>query len=250
MHLGTTSPRLKRVLLIDAVVWASNYPAVSPFRNVYHWYARWIERVPQVALRRVEAEADDLMTEITGADALIISGSPRDAWNDDPVNVRLCEAIDTCRGRGMPVLGVCYGHQLLGRALGGVVGKHPQGLELGNTEVSLTPAGRQSLLFQELPEKFSVLSSHSDAVLGMPPECELLARGSFTQNQSFHWKNQFFGVQFHPETDPDTLRFLWSVRRDIWRPLVRFDLDQALDTLQPTPDAGKILVNFVTQIVP
>jgi GMP synthase (glutamine-hydrolysing) len=159
------------------------------------------------------------------------------------------EVVGVCRERGIPFLGVCYGHQVLARALGGRVGRHPDGLELGNTPVTLTPAGRECALFDGLPDRFDVLSSHADAVLDLPPGAELTASGGFTPCQGFLFGPRLLGVQFHPESDPDTLRFLWSVRRDDWRPRVRFDLDHVLEHLEPTPVASRILRNFATRVV-
>ena len=145
---------------------------------------------------------------------------------------------------------MCYGHQILGRALGAKVGRHPGGLELGNTPVELTEAGLRSPLFAGLPAAFDVLSSHADAVLDLPASCELTVRGQFTPIQGIQWKQLLFGVQFHPETDPDTLRFVWSVRRDAWRDRVSFDLDRQLEEMRPTPHAAQILRNFVTHLIP
>jgi GMP synthase (glutamine-hydrolysing) len=206
--------------------------------------------LPGIALDGVNAGADALSAVRAGVDGVIISGSARDAWNEDPVNLELCELVGICRDKDIPVLGVCYGHQLLARALGGVVARHPGGLELGNTPLQLTSDGLVSPLFVGFPERFDVLSSHADAVLTLPPECELLAKGDFTLNQAFHSKNRFFGVQFHPETDPEVLRFIWSVRRDTWRSKVTFDLDHTLDNLRPAPMAANLLRNFVRNIIP
>ncbi len=243
------NPKTKRVWLIDAVAWSVAYPATNPLRDVHRWFARWVEDLPGLDLAGVKAEADVMAAVRSGADGVIISGSPRDAWNEDPVNLKLCEVVGECRDRGIPLLGVCYGHQLLARALGGVVGRHPEGLELGNTPVRLTAAGRVSPLLAGLPERFEVLSSHVDAVLEMPPGGELLVEGDFTRNQGFHWGNQLFGVQFHPESDPGIMQFIWNPRRETWRAKVAFNLDQAIDGLRPTPQAGGLLRNFVTQIV-
>ncbi len=247
---STKRARVKRLLLINAVVWGPNYPAAAPHRDVVRWYARWFEDLPEIQLSCVSAEGEVLPAVRAGVDGVILSGSPRDAWADDPINVKLCEAITTCRDEGIPFLGVCYGHQLLARALGGLVARHPQGLELGNTEVELTRAGRLSDLFAGFPDRFDVLSSHSDAVLEMPAQCEWLVRGEFTLNQGFHWRHQLFGVQFHPETDPEILRFIWSVRRESWREKVAFDLDRTLDNMSPTTAAGNVLRNFVTRVIP
>ena len=246
--MNTKSHR-KRVLLIDAVTWSSSYPMASPYREVDWWYARWLDDLPGVVLETQKAEADLWSLLEDQVDGVILSGSPRDAWNGDPINQKLCQLIGVCGERGLPFLGVCYGHQLLGRALGGRVGRQPGGLELGNIQVELTAAGRRSPLFAGLPPQFEVLANHADAVLELPPGCQLLARGAFCVVQGFRAKN-LYGVQFHPETDPDTLRFIWSARRETWRSKVTFDLDQVLDQLRPTPLAGSILRNFVTRVIP
>jgi GMP synthase (glutamine-hydrolysing) len=240
-------PERKQVLLIDAVTWSPAYPASSPLRDVGAWFRRHLAD-SDTDLRVLDAEGDLLSALQNGVRGVIISGSPRDAWTDDPVNGRLCEVIRACRDRELPVLGVCYGHQILGRALGGVVAPHPRGFELGNTTVELTPAGEASPLFHGVPKQVDVLSSHRDAVLQLPPGCELLAKGDFTPIQAFHWQGRLLGVQFHPEHDPESLRFLWSVRRERWRGKVAFDLDRALDDMQPTPFGAKMLRNFVERI--
>jgi GMP synthase (glutamine-hydrolysing) len=231
------------LLLVDAVQWAAAYPVSAPLRDVYSWFWRWIKQVPQLTLDRMSA---DLATAPgSGTSGVIISGSPRDAWSEDPVNHRLMELVLACRQAGTPVLGVCYGHQIVARALGGKVARHPQGLELGNTPVRLTEAGRRSPIFQGFPHEFDVLSSHSDEVVEMPPGGELTVEGRFTANQGFQWGDRIFGVQFHPETDPEVLRFIWSLRLEQWQPKVPFNLAQRLGEFRPTPQAAAVLPNFV-----
>jgi GMP synthase (glutamine-hydrolysing) len=242
-------PRPRQVLLVDAVVWSPAYPPSMPLRDVRQWFARWLDGLPALQLTRIGADDDVLGAVQENVDGVILSGSPRDAWADDPVNERLCRLVVHCRDHALPFLGVCYGHQILGRALGGTVARHPAGLELGNTSVELTAAGLASPLFAGFPARFEVLSSHADAVLNLPAGAELLVRGAFTEIQGFQSGPFLYGVQFHPETDPDTLRFLWSVRRETWRSRVSFDLDHVLDHLQPSPLAATVLRNFVTRIV-
>ena len=239
----------KRLLFIDAVVWTAAHPAGDPRADVLRWYSRWFDSLPGVRFRRETAEGDLTAALAAGVEGVILSGSPRDAWNDDPVNEKLCDVVRTCGARSIPFLGVCYGHQILARAFGGVVGRHPGGLELGNTDVTLTPTGRASALFRGLPDRFDVLSSHADAVLELPPGAECLVTGGFTPIQGFRHGERLFGVQFHPETDPNTLRFLWEPRLELWRPRVTFELDAVLAGFRPTPDAPQILRNFVTHIL-
>lgn len=237
------------MLLIDAVPWSEAYPAIHSYRDVGWWFSRWLTGLPALDFEVVSVEADLIPRLRRNVGGVIASGSPRDAWSDDPVNEKLALVVDYCRHKGVPFLGVCYGHQVLGRALGGAVGPQPQGLELGNVELSLTSAGLNSPLFRGFPPQFEVLQSHADAVLELPPQCELLVTGGLTSVQSFHWNRLLMGVQFHPEQEPETLRFIWSARRDKWRDKVSFDLDQRLDNLRPTPLATQVITNFVNCFV-
>ncbi len=239
----------KHILLIDAVLWTEQYSAADPLRNPSAWFRPHVELSPGVQMTTLTAAPDSDSADLDGVSGVIISGSPRDAWNDDPVNGALCRTVERCRSQRVPLLGVCYGHQILGRALGGVVARHPAGWELGNVRIDLTASGRASALFADLPSRLSALQSHADAVLELPPGCELLAKGTHTEVQSFSYDNRLFGVQFHPETNPEILRYLWNPRRDKWRGKIGFDLDARLESLQPEPVAAKVIANFINHIV-
>src|SRR5438445_13629076 len=101
-------PERKQVLLIDAVTWSPAYPASNPLCDVGGWFRRHLAGPSNIDLRVLDAESDLLPALQNGARGVIISGSPRDAWTDDPVNARLCEFVRACRDRDVPVLGVCY----------------------------------------------------------------------------------------------------------------------------------------------
>jgi GMP synthase (glutamine-hydrolysing) len=251
MQSGRLSiPRRKEVLLINAVNWSAEYPARHPLRNVTGWYQSRFVHSPEVNLCVVAADRGLRRAMKNGTQAVIISGSPRDAWSDDAINQRLCDVIFECQERKLPFLGICYGHQLLGRALGGKVARHPRGLELGNVPVRLTRAGKRFPLFNGFPAQFDVLLSHADAVLELPSDCELLVTGQHTRVQAFQAGHLLMGVQFHPELDPESLRFIWSQRRERWRHKVDFDLDRRLDTLRATPIVNRVLNNFVDHFIP
>jgi len=242
--------RTRRVLLVDSVIWPPGLEP-DPRRDVCGWFTRWTPKSMPVEWCRVGVESDiNPLYSPAEWDGVILSGSPRDAWNDDPVNVQLGEWILRCRDAGLPVLGVCYGHQLMARVLGATVAPDPQGLELGNTPVTLTPAGRMSKLFDKIPDSFDVLSSHSDVVSNLPSGVIHTVAGTFAPIQGIQDSTQLLhGVQFHPETDPEVLRLIWNPRRELWRPRVRFNLDEVLDNLQPTPWGQQILHNFLHHFV-
>lgn len=93
-----------------------------------------------------------------------------------------------------PVLGICLGAQLLAKALGGEVGRHPDGLfEVGFTKVS--PHGNANGF---LSESTYFYQWHGEGFT-VPPNCELLAVGDTFRNQAFRYGERIYGVQFHPE---------------------------------------------------
>lgn len=246
---GTRTAKLKRIVLVDAVDWSDAYPKGHPKRDVGDWFIRHFRDDPSLSVEVVHARDDVLEAIRQGANGVIMSGSPRDAWANDPVNARLAQLILECRDRHIAFLGVCFGHQLLGHVLGGEVSRHPCGVELGTVTIELTEAGQSSPLFAGFPRRFEVLESHQDAVLGLPPGAELLATGEHTAIQAFRYGDHLMGVQFHPEMDPEILRFVWEPRRKTWRDKVDFNIDERLDSLSHSPTAPNVLRNFVSRCI-
>lgn len=121
---------------------------------------------------------------------IILSGGHRSVWDDGSPTVDR-ELLDL----GVPVLGICYGHQLLAKMIGAKVG--PGDSEFGPARLSLN--ARDSLFLDTPPEQ-TVWMSHSDSVSQLPYGATVLARTSRCQVAAFaEEKKHLFGVQFHPE---------------------------------------------------
>jgi GMP synthase (glutamine-hydrolysing) len=107
--------------------------------------------------------------------------------------------IPTLVREKIPFLGICYGHQLLGRSMGGQVDFHPSGREVGTVEIRRTAASRFDPLFKELPERFQAHATHTQSVLALPSDSILLAENDFEAHHAFRIGQCAWGVQFHPE---------------------------------------------------
>ena len=117
--------------------------------------------------------------------------------------------------RGTPVLGVCFGHQLLARASGGDVVQNPRGREIGTVRVQLTDAGRKDLLFAWAGDpEIEVQATHVDAVDPLPAAATVLASNENTAVQAYRLSETVAGVQFHPELWAAAMRDLILSRRD------------------------------------
>ena len=239
----------KRLLLLDAVEWDPIYPTDHYLRNVPSWFLRHFQGRPDVEWTVRHFTELPLHESLSSYAGVVMTGAPRDAWADDPVNDRMCELVRSCLDASLPYLGVCYGHQILGRTLGASVGRHPEGLQLGPVRMELTAAGRGDLLFDEMDPSFEALSGHADYVAELPEGCEHLASGGVTAMQGIRYGTTCYGVQFHPEMDAGVLKFLWTPRVEAWQARVRFDLEERIATIHDTPQATRVLTNFVDKIV-
>ena len=98
-----------------------------------------------------------------------------------------------------PVLGVCYGHQLLAHALGGRVGPNPAGRQIGTVNARLVQDAEADPLLGHLPATFPAQTSHSEVVLELPPGAQRLATSPLDRNFAIRFADKVWGVQFHPE---------------------------------------------------
>lgn len=235
---------MKRVLVVDAV----EYPAEESARKrggPPAWFRRALEGIPDISVTSMGASSPQLENAAAQVDAILLSGSPQDAWSDEPSSMTYLKTVRGWLETGRPMFGVCHGHQVMGRAAGADVARSPSGWELGNTQIFLTDEGRLSPIFSgpELPLSF--LESHQDAVLTVPRNATLLGGNAHTPVQALSYGPTQFSVQFHPEFTPEILRLLWEERRVILRGTLAFDIDAALDACPATAHAPTLFANFL-----
>ncbi len=128
--------------------------------------------------------------ELDGLAGVILSGGPQSVYSRGAPTIR-----KGVLRLGVPVLGICYGHQLLAKMLGGKVAKKDG--EYGTARLELM---RSDALFQGTPHFQQVWMSHADAVAALPTGAVVLASTERCNNAAFgDLKRGFFGVQFHPE---------------------------------------------------
>ncbi|EMA42827.1 type 1 glutamine amidotransferase [Halococcus saccharolyticus] len=132
-------------------------------------------------------------------DGAVVPGSRASVYWDEPWIDPLVEWVGTAVERGLPVLGVCFGHQVLAAALGGTV-EDMGSYEIGYRDVEVG----DDPLFAGVESPATVFTTHSDTVTELPPGAEQIAANDYGVH-GFR-VGHAVGVQFHPEYDPATAR--------------------------------------------
>ena len=133
--------------------------------------------------------------------SVIITGAGAMVSDNEPWIAESAEWLARAAENSIPILGICFGHQLLAHALGGIVGNNPHGVEVGTVTIHLTDRASEDSLFKNIPNKFSANVSHMQSVLKIPSGAHILAYSDAELVHAFSYGNQAWGIQFHPEFD-------------------------------------------------
>jgi GMP synthase-like glutamine amidotransferase len=160
------------------------------------------------------------------AEGWLITGSRHGAYEDHPWIPPLEELIRRIHAEGVPLVGICFGHQIIAQALGGKVEKHKGGWSVGRAEYDWNG------------ERIALNAWHQDQVVEKPEGAEVVATSPFCANAALIYGDRAFTVQAHPEFGSGFVRDLIETRG---RGLVPDPLlDTALASLERPLDDAKL----------
>jgi len=157
--------------------------------------------------------AEEYPSAIDDNDAYVISGSRYSVNDPDPWIQKLEAYVRELYAARKPTVGICFGHQMMARALGGVTEKAPQGWGIGK-HVSEIIAARPWMY--PPANRYGVFVSHQDQVTALPPQAVCLAANTHCQNSMFVIDDFFLGIQGHPEFTADYARDLATGRPQVY----------------------------------
>lgn len=171
---------------------------------------------------------------ITGSPAMV---SHRETWSERTADW-LRESVPH-----LPMLGVCYGHQLLAHALGGEVGPNPSGRHIGTVNITMTEMGIDDPLLSAFPADSVVNVTHVERVLRPPAGASVLATASVDPFHALRFGPMAWGMQFHPEFNGAIMRAYIQARQDHINS-EGLDARAIEQTVTDTPQSFELLGSF------
>ena len=145
-------------------------------------------------------EEMDFPTNIHDAEGWLLTGSRHGAYEDHPFIPPLEDFIRRAYEVPVPLVGICFGHQIIAQALGGKVIKHPGGWVVGAQDYDFDG------------QNVTLNAWHQDQVVELPDGVEVTARSETCENAGLIYGNRAWTVQPHPEFQDDFIQGLMDTR--------------------------------------
>lgn len=211
----------------------------------YGGFADWFReamRLQPTQMRVVRVDAGEQLPPPRDVAGAVITGSgamvtDRAGWSEYTAGW-----IRDALHAQAPMFGVCYGHQLMAHALGGVVGWLPAGREIGTATID-RHRNADSAILDLLPRSFAAHTTHRQSVLEPPSGSEILARSGRDPHQMLGYAPHALSTQFHPEFTAATMRAYIAARADTLRE-EGFDPDALGNAVRETEVARSLLERF------
>lgn len=189
------------------------FPTLRRYGRFPHWIrvAAGLEEAETVV---VNVERGEPLPDRGNFSATIVTGSAAFVTDRADWSERSADWLRDAAHADMPLLGICYGHQLLAHALGGEVAYNPAGRESGTIRLELEAPAAADPLFAGLPASFPAHATHLQTVLRAPEGATVLARSVQDNCHAFRWGGQAWGLQFHPEFATHHMRGYVQARAD------------------------------------
>jgi len=212
-------------------------------------FPRWFRlglRLRDVHLRVVDVQHGDPLPDPDECAGAVITGSASMVTEKLPWSERTAGWIRDAMDVDLPMLGVCYGHQLMSHALGGRVDYLSGGREMGTVTLTTQDAASSDVLGAGLPATFGAHATHEQSVLELPPGARTLAGSDRDPNHLVRYGTHALSTQFHPEFSAEVMRAYIRRKHDALRDEGQCP-DHLLASVAPTPVATSLLRFFVRE---
>lgn len=175
---------------------------------------------------------------ITGSPAMVTDRQP---WSEAVARWLAYELRE--RQAPVPVVGICYGHQLIAHALGGRVDYNPRGREIGTVTLHGTGALADDPLLGGLDFPLQAHVTHMQSVVELPPGAVLLAHSEQEPHHAFRLGERVWGLQFHPEFNDEIMHAYVELLGERMAG-EGLDPEAVRAAIRPAPEAMQVLRRF------
>ncbi len=196
----------------------------------------------------VDIQKNDALPNSKDCDGIVITGSHSMVSEEESWSLNIEKWLMDIVQNQIPTLAICYGHQLLAKALGGVSDYHPKGIEIGTVDISLNDEAKKDELFCDMPSIFKAHTIHSQSALSLPKDSIILASNQHDPHHAFRIGKHIWGVQFHPEFDKDIMdSYIKEVGKE--KGFTKEKIQMLLENTKDTNEASNLLKRFGNIVV-
>ncbi len=231
---------MKTLLIVKL---GSTCPELADQRGDFEdWIAEGLGPTP-TPVQTIDPVRGDPLPAYDALAGVVVTGSHAMVTDRHPWSEQTGQWLLGLLSRDIPLLGICYGHQLLAHVLGCPVDDNPRGLEVGTVPLYLTAEAHEDPLFAGLPNPFLAHVSHRQSVLELPAGAVPLVWSEQEPHHAFRVGRCAWGVQFHPEFDlPIQLAYIRCNTEELRA--AGYDPDHLAQQVKPTPEAAGLLARF------
>jgi GMP synthase-like glutamine amidotransferase len=186
----------------------------------------------------------NIPTDPASCDAWLITGSKFGVYEDHPWIEPLSNLVRNAFDADIPVVGICFGHQLVVQALGGKVVKSDKGWSLGVSEYQIK---QKPQWIESANDTFAIQAYHQDQVVTLPQNTQVLAGSDFCPYAALNIADKVITFQGHPEFSSTYIKALLVNRRDLG--LLPAELsNEAIDKIE-TPNQRHQVADWICQFI-
>ena len=198
-------------------------------------------------IKIIDLIEDKKLPILGSSDGFIITGSHSMVTDEEKWSGSLEKYIRKINAKNIPLLGICYGHQLISKALGGKSNYNKKGKEIGRVRIKLRKNLNDDMLFKNFPKHFHAFESHYQSAVKLPRNSIILASNYKDRHQAVRFSSYTWGVQFHPEFDKHIMKEYILNQEDSLKKL-GFNTNILIKNVNRCDISHKVINNFLNII--